>query len=280
MQSGDSLPPVTSAAGPPAGDSLARQSARADTAVGQNQPRQQAAPPGDGKVRTLRERLTGEVGNVSRYLFAVVSSTLAILGGMLLVVFIAVYIAAQPELYRAGLLHLFPHRSRPQAEVVLASTAVMLRRWLMTQLAAMLAVGIITTGALLLLRVPSALALGVLAGLLEFVPIVGPIVASLPAIAMAFLDSPEKALAVAIAFIVVQQVEAHLITPLFMKEGVDLPPALTLVAQALFAAVFGLIGVLVAVPLLAAIMVPIKMLYVEGVVGDAMVLPPRGGGAE
>jgi predicted PurR-regulated permease PerM len=76
-------------------------------------------------------------------------------------------------------------------------------------------------------------------------------------------------------------VEAHLITPLFMKEGVDLPPALTLVAQALFAAVFGLIGLLVAVPLLAAVMVPIKMLYVEGVVGDAMVLPAsRGGGAE
>jgi predicted PurR-regulated permease PerM len=221
----------------------------------------------------LRDRITGELGGLTRYLFPFLSSTIAVIAGTLAVLFIAIYIAVQPDLYRSGIMHLFPYRSRPKAELVLKKMAIMLRRWLVTQLVAMVAVGAITTGTLLLLRVPAAIALGVLAGLLEFVPIIGPIIASIPAIIMAFIDSPEKALAVAAAFIVIQQVESQLITPILMREGVDLPPVLTLVTQSIMAAVFGFIGLVVAVPLLAAAMVPIKMLYVEDVVGDEMKLP-------
>jgi predicted PurR-regulated permease PerM len=242
----------------------------------------QAAPPAPGLTGPepaapgLRERMTGELGNLARYLFPFLTSTLAVMAGILAVVFIAIYIAIQPDLYHRGLMHLFPHRSRRRAGEVLSRMALMLRRWLVTQLVAMAAVGAITTGVLLLLRVPSAIALGVLAGLLEFVPIIGPIIASIPAIAMAFLDSPQKALAVAAAFIAIQQVESQIITPVLMKEGVDLPPVLTLMVQSLMAAVFGFIGLVVAVPLLAAAMVPIKMLYVEDVVGDEMELPGDG----
>lgn len=221
----------------------------------------------------LRERLSGELGNISRYLFPFLSSTVAVLAGLLMILFIAIYISVQPSLYRSGLMHLFPHRARPRAEQVLRRMAFMLQRWLLTQLVAMVVVGIITTATLMLLRVPSALALGVLAGLLEFVPIVGPIIASLPAIAMAFLDGPEKAVAVTIAFIAIQQFESQVITPLLMSEGVDLPPVVTILVQAIMAVVFGFIGLIVAVPLMATAMVPIKMLYVEGVVGDPMTLP-------
>lgn len=226
----------------------------------------------------LRERLTGELGNISRYLFPFLSSTVAVLAGLLMVLFIAIYISVQPSLYRSGLMHMFPHSARPRAEQLLHRMAVMLQRWLLTQLVAMVAVGIITTVTLMLLRVPSALALGVLAGLLEFVPIVGPIIASLPAIAMAFIDGPEKAVAVTLAFIAIQQFESQVITPVLMKEGVDLPPVVTILVQAIMAAIFGFIGLIVAVPLMAAAMVPIKMLYVEGVVGDPMTLP--GGDAD
>jgi predicted PurR-regulated permease PerM len=168
---------------------------------------------------------------------------------------------------------MFPHRSRAKAEEVLGKMAIMLQRWLITQLVAMIAVGAITVVTLMVLQVPSALALGVLAGLLEFVPIIGPIIASIPAIAMALLDSPQKALLVTLAFVGIQQVESQVITPLLMKEGVDLPPVLTIVVQAIMATVFGFIGLVVAVPLLATAMVPIKMLYVEDIVGDEMTLP-------
>jgi predicted PurR-regulated permease PerM len=137
----------------------------------------------------------------------------------------------------------------------------------------MVIIGAVTTGVLLLLQVRAAVALGVLAGLLEFVPFVGPIVAAVPAIAMAFLDSPEKALWVTIAAVVIQQLESNLLMPLLMREGLDLPPILTLLAQGAMALLFGFLGVVVAVPLLAAVVVPVKMLYVRDVVGERVRVP-------
>jgi predicted PurR-regulated permease PerM len=151
---------------------------------------------------------------------------------------------------------------------VLASMAVVLRKWLVTQLIAMAVIGTVSTVALLILRVKAAVALGILAGLFEFIPTVGPIISAVPAVAMGFLDSPEKALTVLLVYVAIQFLENHILIPLLMRGGVDIPPALTVVTQALMALVFGFIGLMVAVPLLAAVMVPVKMLYVQGVVGD------------
>jgi predicted PurR-regulated permease PerM len=92
---------------------------------------------------------------------------------------------------------------------------------------------------------------------------VGPIISSLQAIAMGFLDSPEKALWVTLVYIGVHFLESHLMIPLLMKGGIDLPPALTIVTQALMAILFGLLGLMCAVPLLAAAVVAVKMLYVK-----------------
>jgi predicted PurR-regulated permease PerM len=171
-------------------------------------------------------------------------------------------------------MHLFPHHARRRAGEVLSAMATVLRRWLVTQLIAMFTIGTITTIILLALDVKAAFALGALAGLLEFVPTIGPLLSAIPAVAMGFLDSPDKALAVVIAYGAIQFLENHLLIPLLMKGGVNIPPALTIVAQALMALLFGFLGLMVAVPLLAAILVPVKMLYVEGVVGDDVdVLP-------
>jgi predicted PurR-regulated permease PerM len=104
--------------------------------------------------------------------------------------------------------------------------------------------------------------------LLEFVPTVGPILSAVPAVAMGFLDSPEKALTVAIAYVAIQFVENHLLIPLLMKGGVNVPPVLTILSQALMAILFGFLGLMCAVPLLAAVMVMVKMLYVEDVLGE------------
>lgn len=222
----------------------------------------------------LSDRLSRQVGTVSRYLFPFLSSTFAVFAGILLIVFLAIYIGAEPDVYHGGLMHLFPHHARRRAGEVLSAMATVLRRWLVTQLIAMFAIGTITTIILLALDVKAAFALGALAGLLEFVPTIGPLLSAIPAVAMGFLDSPDKALAVAIAYGAIQFLENHLLIPLLMKGGVNIPPALTIVSQALMALLFGFLGLMVAVPLLAAILVPVKMLYVEGVVGDDVdVLP-------
>ncbi|MDQ3698445.1 MAG: AI-2E family transporter, partial [Gemmatimonadota bacterium] len=217
---------------------------------------------------TLRERLGTSVTGAGRYLFPFLTSTVTVIGGIILISVLAVYIGADPDTYHRGLMHLFTHRSRRRAGEVLSAVAMVLRKWLVTQLIAMVAIGAVTTIILLLLDVQAAFALGVLAGLLEFIPTIGPILAAVPAIAMGFLDSPEKALYVAIAYFGIQQVENHILIPKLMQGELDLPPALTIVGQALMALVFGFLGLLVAVPAIAAIMVFIKLLYVEDVVGD------------
>ncbi|MGH7663512.1 MAG: AI-2E family transporter [Gemmatimonadaceae bacterium] len=217
---------------------------------------------------TMRDRIGEQLRASTRYLFPFLSSTVAIFSGILLVVFVSIYIAADPRVYHRGIMHLFPHGMRERAGEVFSTTATVLRKWLVTQLIGMTTIGVVTTIVLLVLDVRAAFALGLLAGLLEFVPTVGPIISAVPAIAMGFLDSPEKALWVTLAYIGIQFFENTILIPNLMREGLDIPPALTLVAQALMAMLFGFLGLLVAVPMLAAIMVPIKLLYVEGVVGD------------
>ena len=222
----------------------------------------------DSTESPLRERISKQMSGASRYLFPFLSSTFAVLGGVLIIIFLAIYIGADPELYHRGLIALFPVRARRRAGEVLSAMATALRRWLVTQLIAMLAIGSVTTVVLLILRVKAAFALGILAGLFEFIPTVGPILSALPAIAMGFLDSPQKALYVALAFWGIQFAENHLLIPLLMKGGVDVPPVLTILSQALMALLFGFIGLMCAVPLLAAAIVAVKLLYVEGVVGE------------
>ena len=246
----------------------AADTARAGTAA--ETPSGQAAPAGGGPqtpTQTMRSRLTQQLSGVTRYLFPFVTTTITVFAGFLLIVFLAIYIGADPGTYHRGLMHLFPHHARQRAGEVLSAMALVLRKWLVTQLIAMTSIGIVTTIVLLLLDVKAAFALGVIAGLLEFIPTIGPILSAIPAIAMGFVDSPQKALYVLIAYVLIQLFENHILIPNLMKE-VDLPPALTIIAQALMALIFGFLGLLVAVPLVAVLLVPIKMLYVEDVVGD------------
>ena len=218
--------------------------------------------------QTLRERITTQLAGLTRYLFGFLSSTVSVVAGLVLILVLSIYIGADPDTYHDGLMKLFPRPWRKRAGEVLTATSVALRKWLVTQLIAMVVIGVVSTVVLLILGVPAAVPLGVIAGLLEFVPTVGPIMSALPAVAMGFVESPEKALAVVVAYIAIQQMENYLLIPFLMREGVDLPPALTIVAQALMALIFGFLGLLCAVPVLAATMVAVKMLYVQDVVGE------------
>lgn len=259
-------------------DTAAASTARAaDTAPGTRQlvadsSRTAADTAGDMSAPTATQRLRSslgrQLGGATRYLFPFLSQTIAVVAGLMLIIFMSIYIAADPGLYHRGLVHMFPYRARKRAGEVLSAIATVLRRWLVTQLIAMAAIGTVTTIALLILNVKAAFALGLIAGLLEFIPTVGPVLSAVPAIAMAFLDSPEKALIVTGVYIGIQFLENHLLIPLLMKGGVDVPPILTILSQALFTLLFGFLGLMVAVPLMAATIVVVKMLYVEGGAGD------------
>jgi predicted PurR-regulated permease PerM len=245
-------------------DSAAGATPAARDTTGQAEPQDRKT---GGQV-DIRKSLTQQLSGIGQTFFSVFSSTVAVLGALLILLFVAIFVAADPGLYHRGLMHLFPHPARPRAGEVLSATATTLRRWLLMQMVAMLAIGSVTTVVLLLLGVKAAVALGIIAGLLEFIPYVGPILSAVPAIAMALVDGPEKVIYVAIAYTAIQQLEGVVLQPLLMKEGLELPPVMTILGQALSALVFGFLGLLLAVPLLATVMVPVKLLYVRDVVGD------------
>jgi predicted PurR-regulated permease PerM len=206
----------------------------------------------------LRREITRQFSGAQNSFLRMLTSTFAVTGAFLLVLFIAAYIGVDPHLYHGGVLALVPARERDRAALTLARLATTLRRWLVTQLIAMVVIGAVTTVFLLAFQVKAALPLGILAGVAKFIPIVGSIFAAIPAIAMAFIDSPHKALVVGIGYIVIQFVENHLLVPVLMKHGVNLPPAMTLGIQALMALLFGFLGLLVAVPLLAAVLTIVR----------------------
>lgn len=233
---------------------------QADTSVTEaGQPGMSGSTVRTTPTEALRQRLSDGVAGVSHYLFSIVSNTVAALTAFVLMVFLAMYIAAEPVVYRTWLLAVVPATSRPYVREVLARVAVVLRKWLLTQLIAMIVIGLVSMVALLILDVKAAFALAFIAGLMEFIPTVGPILSAVPAVLMGFVDSPEKALAVAIVYWGIQFLENNLLIPYLMRGEMDLPPAITLVAQALMTLTFGFLGLMVAVPLTAAVLVPVRM---------------------
>jgi predicted PurR-regulated permease PerM len=194
---------------------------------------------------------------------SVVSGVVGAAGNLLLIVFLAIYFAHAPTLYRNGAVRLVPVSRRAQVGRALDEAGVALRKWLVAQVIAMVAVGVLTGGALALMGVPLALLLGVLAGLLEFVPVIGPIVSAVPGVLLAFSKGPEMAVYVALVYTAVQQVESNVITPLVQRWAVKLPPVIGLLSILVCGLLFGVIGVVFAMPIAVVTMVMVRRLYVE-----------------
>ena len=133
------------------------------------------APP-----QTLKQRILGQLAGLTRYLFGFLSSTISVFAGLVLILVLSIYIGADPDTYHDGLMKLFAKPWRKRAGEVLTAISIALRKWLVTQLIAMVVIGVVSTIVLLILGVNAAVPLGVIAGILEFVPTVGPILSALP----------------------------------------------------------------------------------------------------
>lgn len=190
------------------------------------------------------------------------------LGNVVIILFVGIYFATSPQLYTQGALRLVPPAKRPRAREVQQELGKTLASWLLGKAASMLIVGVATTAGLMMLDVPLALILGIIAGLLDFIPYLGPIMAGIPAVLLALSISPDLALYTALLFLGVQMVEGYVLQPMIEAKAVDLPPALVIVMQLVFGTLFGFAGVALATPLAAALAVLVKMLYIEDVLGD------------
>lgn len=196
------------------------------------------------------------------------STVLGTIGNLLVVLVVGFYLALDPDPYVRGFVSLIPRGKRQRVEEVIHATTHALRLWLVGRGISMLVVGVLTAVGLWIVGVPLVLVLAVFAGLLSFVPFLGPIASAIPAILVGLVQSPGQALNVAIVYIVVQFLESNIITPLVQVRAVSLLPAIMLSGQVIMSVLFGLVGLLLATPLLVTLIVPIQMLYVQDVLGD------------
>jgi len=207
--------------------------------------------------------LTGFVSGMASFLEATV-----------VILIVGIFGAAEPDLYRAGLFHLVPPQSRPRVGEAIDAIAFNLRHWLVAQLILMVMLGITTWIGLWLIGVPLALILGMIAGIFELVPYVGAWLSAVPAGLIALLRGPQYLLYTLGLYLFLHLLEGYVLHPLIQRRAVHLPPALILVAQALMGEMFGVLGLFVAAPLTVAVMVLLKMLYVEDTLGDEQVEVP------
>jgi predicted PurR-regulated permease PerM len=193
------------------------------------------------------------------------TATLGGLASAVIVAFIGFYGAFNPEPYRNGLLSLVSPDLRPKARLVLARMALLLRGWLLARLFSMAVVGTLTTLGLWLAGVPLAVILGLIAGLLGFIPNIGPILSAVPALLLALSQGSSTVWIVAGLYVVVQTIETYVLTPVVEERETSIPPALVLSGQLLMGTLYGLLGLALASPLVAVMIVLIREVYVHGV---------------
>lgn len=199
-----------------------------------------------------------------------------LIGGVtdaVLVVISGVYIAAAPRLYVKGFVQLFPISQHERIASALDACGQALRLWLAAQLLAMAAVGILSTFAFWLIGLPSPHALGLILGLMDFIPFLGPVLGALPAVLISFTLGSDTVVWTLIAVVIVQQIEGNLILPMVQRKMVSIPPALAMFGIVIGGVVFGTLGLMLGFPLLVVCFVLVKKLYVREVLGEPTSVP-------
>ncbi len=193
------------------------------------------------------------------------SSTLGAFSAAAMVVVIGIFMALELRMYRRGVMCLLPRPQRARIDDAMGAAGDALSRWLIGQALLMVVIGVTVSIGLSVLDMPMALALGLIAGLLEFVPFFGPIASGLLAVLVAFAQGPTQALYVALLFVALQQLEGVLLVPVIQRWTVRLPPVLGLMSVLVFTTLFGPLGVIFGTPLMVVLMVLVRKLYVEDV---------------
>lgn len=201
------------------------------------------------------------------------SNAFGMITNLVIILFVGVYLAAQPQVYISSMLKLLPIKKRARGKEVLAELGRTLELWLIGKAISMTIIGTFSAVGLYFLDVPLAFTLGLITGLLDFIPYLGPILGGIPALLIAFTVSPATALYVLFLFIAVQSLEGYLVSPLVERKMVSLPPAATISMQVMFGLFFGLLGIALATPLAAAALVLVTMLYIQDVLGDDVKTP-------
>jgi predicted PurR-regulated permease PerM len=232
--------------------------------------------------RFVLSHVQGVNFTVSGLATGVFSISLQFLTALVISVFGGIYLAAEAEVYRNGLIQLLPHRLRSNAAETLADIANALRLWMLGQMIAMVLIALMATMAAWLIGLPSAFALGLIAGLFEFIPYVGPLLGAMPAILVATTKGLDTVLWTIAAYTLIQQLEGHLIAPLILREMIYIPPLVLILGIVAITTLFGWNAAIFAAPIAVIVFVAVKKLYVRDSLGDPTPIPgetPHGAAA-
>jgi predicted PurR-regulated permease PerM len=257
-------------AGPPINEQFSQMLKTLPAAIDRIQETINRYPVGQYLLSYLQPPQPGAGGAGLNLIFGVTgiaSPIYGILTDLLLVIVSAVYFAVNPQMYQRGILLLIPKSKSRRISEVLDESVTTLGYWLWGQVIMMVFVGLMVTVGLWIVGVPLAFVLGIISAILEFVPIIGPVVGAIPGILIAITGGWVPALYATLVYLIVQETEANILAPLIQKITVEVPPALVVLAIVAFGSLFGFLGVFVATPLTALVIVWVRMLYVEDALG-------------
>jgi predicted PurR-regulated permease PerM len=216
-------------------------------------------PDQPGKFLSSNGRGMGVLTQVT----GIFSSTLGGLVNVLIVLITGIYLASSPDVYRKGFVKLFTPSYRSRLLGVMDQCYTTLKNWFISRSITMTVVGVTTGVGLALLGIPFPIVLGIIAGILNFIPNLGPYIALAPALLVALPQGTSSMVYVFALYMGVQSLEGYVLTPLLDKKFVSVPPALLLFSQVLLGILVGLAGVLFASPLIAVLLVIVQELYVK-----------------
>ncbi|MCJ7421608.1 AI-2E family transporter [Sphingomicrobium astaxanthinifaciens] len=200
---------------------------------------------------------------------------LGLLTNLVLVIVGAAYLALDPGVYQRGLAKLFPKDRSAKVVEALEASGQALRRYLLGQLATMTIVGLMVWIGLAILGIPSAAALGLTIGVANFIPLVGPFIGAIPGLIIAFSAAPELFWYAVLVYLVAQQIEGNVLTPMVQNWAVSIPPALLIFSLAALGGLFGFVGVVLAAPLTVVIYTLVTMLWSRDALGHEVKVPGR-----
>jgi predicted PurR-regulated permease PerM len=220
----------------------------------------------------LLNHLGAENFSVATVLSSFLKISTSFFEALFIVVISGIYLAVQPQLYRDGLIWLFPPRMHGRAAEIIDGLGEALQLWLLGQLIQMALIGALVTLAVWLIGVPSPFALGLIAGVGEFIPYLGPILAAIPALLVALTKGSGTAVWTLVAYLIIHQIEGHIVTPLIQKRMVFIPPAVMLIGIAALTYLFGVVSIIFAAPITVVIFAAINLLYVRDTLGEKTML--------
>lgn len=212
--------------------------------------------------------LADAAGNMAGHVLTFGMSAVGAVTSIVILIVLTLFLAANPPLYRGGAVRVVPPDQRWIAEDTLSAIAHALRWWFLGQLVSMALLGVTVGLGLLALGIDLWFALAVLTALLTFVPVLGPLIATVPIVAVGFAEGTQTGLIVLVGYIAIQNIEGSVLTPMIQQKAVNLAPALLIAVQVLLGLLFGLVGLILAAPLTIAGMVAVQKLWVEHTLGE------------